>query len=735
MYVFKAISWLFIKLFALIKIVLFIVLFVLLCGTAFINGFLSEVVRDMPLIENLGVPDLAMTSKIYAADGTLLGDVFGEENRVLVGWHQIPQDLRDAIVAVEDQDFYSHPGFDIKGIARAIHANLTSGDITGQGASTLTQQLVRALYLTPEVTYERKIAEIILAVKLEQKYSKDEILTFYLNQVYFGSNAYGVEAASQTYFGHTVSECDLAECAMLAGLPQAPSRLSPYVSLENARERRTHVLTRMMEEGYITREELDEADAEDIVLAGRRDIGFTGLNHPYFCTYVIHEVQENFGLRRLYTDGLRIYTTVNPDWQTEAERIVTEKVEEFAGANVSQGALVTLDARTGAILTMVGGTNFDDSEFNRAWQAWRQPGSSFKPYVYLEAMREGYSPNSLVRDEPVEFELPGWGVYRPKNYDFGYRGVITLRSALAASRNIPAVKIVDIVGAQDVADVARACGIQSEIRPALSMGIGTSEVTLLEHTSAYATFANDGIRNQPYAIERITDARGNVLYSHQSSPQQVVDRNPVRLLVSMMQTVVAGGTGTRARIAGHHIAGKTGTTDDWRDAWFLGYTPSLVTGVWVGNDDNSAMYRVTGGRYPAIIWHDFMQIALADYPDETFPSPSMPRYTLAMDPEDSQAVLEEEASLQALAEELGLDPDEYTLEQLRVLAAREGSDVFGNLRTKDDEESGDDGTAAELPPEDEDNGGDEADSGDDSGSDDESGDEDDGDDDENYVWF
>ncbi|MCX6646161.1 MAG: penicillin-binding protein 1A, partial [bacterium] len=677
MVILRIIQWIMLRAFALLKGILFLVLFILLCSTAFVNGFLSEVVKDLPLIESLGVPDLAMTSKIYAADGTLLGDVFGEENRVLIGWHQIPEDLRDAIVAVEDQDFYSHPGFDIRGMVRAMFANLSKGSLKGQGASTLTQQLVRALYLSNEQTFERKIAEIILAVKIEQKYSKDEILTFYLNQVYFGSNAYGVEAAAQTYFGKSVSECDLAQCALLAGLPQAPSRLSPYVSIDAARERRTHVLTRMMEEGNITQEEFDTANNSEIALTGRRDIGFTGLQYPYFSTYVIHEVQEKFGLRKIYTEGLRIYTTLNPDWQAFAQQTVTDKVAEYANANVSQGALVTIEVGTGAIRAMVGGTTFNDSEFNRAWQALRQPGSSFKPYVYLTAMEDGFSPSSLVRDEPVEFYLEGWGTYRPKNYDYGYRGIMTLASALAASRNIPAVKIVDIVGAQRVADVAKACGIQSEIRPSLSMGIGTSEVTLLEHTTAYSTFANDGVLCQPYAIERITDARGNLLYTHEPSDQQVVDPNAVRLLVSMMQGVITGGTGTRARITGHHIAGKTGTTDDWRDAWFMAFTPSIVTGVWIGNDDNSSMYRVTGGIYPAVIWHDYMEHVLADMPDEEFPAPSYPRYVRAVDRGDSQALLASEKELQDLAAELGVDPAEYTLEQLRAAQAR--GDVFGNL--------------------------------------------------------
>ncbi|MFH1676686.1 MAG: penicillin-binding protein 1A [bacterium] len=699
MLAFKIIGWFSAKFLSLLKGIIFVVLFLALCGTAFVNGFLSEVVRDMPLIEDLGVPDVAMTSKIYANDGTHIGDVYGEENRVLVGWHQIPEDLKNGLIAVEDKDFYSHPGFDAKGIMRALYQNVSSGKLKGQGASTLTQQLVRELYLTQEDTIQRKIAEVILALKIEQKYSKDEILTFYLNQFYFGSGAYGVEAASQTYFGHSVSECDLAECALLAGLPQAPSRYSPYASVDLAKERRKHVLDRMLEEGYTTKENHDKSDAEEIVLTGKRDSGFTGLKYPYFCTYVIHEVQKQFGLRKLYTDGLRIYTTLNPEWQTAGEKQVEDKVKEFSNAGVQEGALVTIEPGTGAVRAMVGGVDFSQSEFNRAWQADRQPGSSFKPYVYLTAMLKGYSPDSLVRDSASEFKVEGWGVYRPKNYDFSYKGIISLRMALSLSRNIPAVKIVDIVGGQDVANTARACGIESDLLPALSMGIGTSEVTLLEHTSAYSTFANDGIRNAPYAIERITDVRGNVLYTHTSNPQRVVDSNAIRLLVSMMQNVVTGGTGTRARIQGHHIAGKTGTTDDWRDAWFMGFTPSIITGVWVGRDDNQAMKKVTGGRYPAVIWHDYMETVLKDMPDIAFPNPSMPRFVKAMDREDSQAMLETEMQLQEEAVELGVDPETYTAEQLQKAQER-GEDVFGNVKPREKkEDSPQEGKKEENPNE------------------------------------
>lgn len=682
--------WLGSKILALIKALLFIILFITLCATAFINGLLSEVVRDLPLIEKLGVPDVAMTSKLYASDGTLLGDVFGEENRILIGWHQIPQDMRDAIVAVEDKDFYRHPGFDIRGIIRALYENLSSGNLTGQGGSTLTQQLVRNLYLTNEVSYKRKIAEILLAVKIEQKYSKDEILTFYLNQVYFGSNAYGIEAAAHTYFGKTISECSLAQCALLAGLPQAPSKLSPYVDFAAAKARQAHVINRMFEEGYITREEKDKALAEEIKLTGRKDVGFKGLSHPYFSTYIVHEVQRLFGLRRLYTEGLRIYTTVNVDYQKKAEEVIAKKIKDFEKAGIQQAALVTLDANTGAILAMVGGKDFNESEFNRAWQAYRQPGSSFKPYVYLAAMKEGYSPNSLVRDSPVEYKLPGWGVYRPKNYDHSYKGVIPLRTALALSRNIPAVRIVDIIGSQNVADIAKACGIETPITPTLSMGIGTSEVTLLEHTSAYATFANDGVRSIPYGIEKILDARGNVIYSHSGNPHRVIEANPVRELVSMMESVVTSGTGTRAKIKGQYIAGKTGTTDDWRDAWFIGFTRSICTGVWVGRDDNKGMSKVTGGLYPAVIWHDYMVHVLANRPPEPFPPPKYPSVTKAMDKVDSQLALQSEAEKQKLAKLLNVNPDEYTLEQLQAMARKAG--------LLEDQEETTDGISSELPP-------------------------------------
>jgi penicillin-binding protein 1A len=355
---------------------------------------------------------------------------------------------------------------------------------------------------------------------------------------------------------------------------------------------------------------------------------------------------------------------------------------------VQQGALVTIDTKTGAIRAMVGGKDFNSSEFNRAWQANRQPGSSFKPYVYLTAMMQGYSPDSLVRDTPVTFNLPGWGVYTPKNYDYGYRGIIPLRTALAQSRNIPAVRIVDIVSAQSVVDTAHMVGIKSDIVPTLSMGIGASEVTLLEHTSAFATFANDGMRNDPYAIERILDARGNVLYSHQAQPHRAVDANPVRLLVSMMQGVVTGGTGTHARIQGQFIAGKTGTTDDWRDAWFLGFTPSIVTGVWVGRDDNQGMRQVTGGLYPAIIWHDYMTTVLANRPPEQFPAPRMPSVVRAMDKADSQLMLASMSDKQKLADLLGVNADDYTLEQLQQMAKEAGLlDENGNI----------DPAASELP--------------------------------------
>lgn len=627
-----------------IKVLIIIVLLCALLGVSFLAGFFTEVIREMPLIEKLNVPNPAVTSRIYDASGKFcLGSLFSEENRILINFNQIPDDLKNAVIAIEDRGFYQHPGISPRGIVRALVTNLKGGRIS-QGASTITQQLVRNLYLSKEKTWRRKILEMIIALKLEQRFSKDEILTFYLNEVFFGRNSYGVEAAAQFYFEKHVSDLNLSECALLAGLPQRPSDYAPSPdNQEAALGRRNVVLHAMLDCGFISDEESERARNEPIVVKPARETSYKGLYHPYYTTYVIKEVKEILGDRVLLFNGLNIYTTIDLDMQEAAERILAEKVAEYANLDMTQGALITIDPKTGAILAMVGGVDFNESEFNRAWQAKRQPGSAFKPFVYLRALEKGYSPSSLIVDEQVVYKLTGQKDYKPNNYDHTYLGVITAKTALARSRNVCAVKTIDIIGP---GEVTRLCterlGFKGPLHPYLSLALGASEVTAEEMCAAFATFANDGVYNKPFTVLRITDVNGNILYEHNTKPTRAVKENDVRLLNVMTQAVVQAGTATRARIKGRKIAGKTGTTSEYSDAWFIGYTPNLCTAVWVGNDDQGDyMRRVTGGRYPAVIWHDYMVEALEGYPVEDFPSPKYPSRVKPLDKERTNSELRE----------------------------------------------------------------------------------------------
>jgi penicillin-binding protein 1A len=493
---------------------------------------------------------------------------------------------------------------------------------------------------------------MIIALKLEQRFSKDEILTFYLNEVFFGRNSYGVEAAALTYFGKHVSDLSLGESALLAGLPQRPSAYAPQPGdTEAAEGRRKVVLDSMLESGFISMDEYERAALEPIEVMPVREASYKGLEHPYYTTYVINEVKEILGHRALLFNGLNIYTTIDLEMQASAERILPEKVAEFESRNISQGALMTIDPKTGAVLAVVGGVDFNQSELNRAWQANRQPGSAFKPFVYLKAIEQGYSPSSLIVDEKMVFRQ-GIQTYTPKNYDHAYQGVMTAREALAKSRNICAVKTIDIVGPGEVVQLCRRLGFESALHPYLSLGLGSSEVTLEEMCAAYGTFANDGIYNEPFSVIRITDATGRELYRHRADPEQAVKANDARLLNVMTQAVVQGGTGWRAKIPGRHIAGKTGTTSEYSDAWFAGYAPNLCTVVWVGNDRVvDFMKRVTGGQYPAVIWHDYMVEAFEGYPVEEFPKPMYPSRARPLDKERTSSELEAMLQLQIDEEE------------------------------------------------------------------------------------
>ncbi len=625
-----------------------IILFTLCIGLAFLVGFFSQVVQDMPLLDKLSVPEPVQASRIYTADNQLLGKVYAERgNRIILPYEQIPLNLKQAIIAIEDRDFYDHRGIDFRGITRAFQANIKAGGKIQQGGSTITQQLVRKLFLEKESDtldkYLRKIKEMIIALRLETKYSKDEILTYYLNEMFFGSNSYGIEAASQNYFGKHTVELTLAEAALIAGIPQAPSNLNPYSSIERATNRRNLVLNAMLEEEYITPDEHNAALEEEITLVGLSKGGYKDLKHPYFGTYILEEAKKLVGQRKLFFGGLRIYTTLNTEAQEISEEKLVEYIlsNEFQKAKISQGAVVLLDSSSGAVKAMVGGVDFEQNEFNRAWQAKRQPGSSFKPFVYLAALEAGYSPGSLVIDEPVTLQDKLGRDYAPQNYDHKYKGVITMKEALQHSRNVVAVKVCSLVTPEKVIEWAKYMGIHNgELDPVISIALGTGVVSVLELTSAYSTIANDGIYNKPFGIRLITDSNGQIIYQHSPNPRRGAPKNLTRLMTHMLRSVVLQGTGTRARIE-RDCAGKTGTTSDYKDAWFVGFTPEYAATVWVGNDDESIhMKKVTGGRFPARIWHDIMKAVTLNLPERKFLQPDWyPPAIMSLEPLYSQEQL------------------------------------------------------------------------------------------------
>ncbi|MCC6446627.1 MAG: penicillin-binding protein 1A [Armatimonadetes bacterium] len=546
-------------------------------------------------------------TKIYSADGVLLAEVF-EENREFIPIEQIPRQLQNAVVAIEDKYFYKHSGINLRSIGRALYENLRENRIS-QGGSTITQQLARNIWLSPRKTFSRKIQEAMLAVQVERNYTKEQILELYLNEVYLGSGAYGVKTAAEVYFGKDVKKLTLAEFALLAGLPQRPSSYSPYEDKELARKRRNTVLRAMAHQGYITAEEAQKAQEEPIRLAGKKPIGSTRYKAPYFVTYVLKQMIDKYGADLVYKGGLRIYTTLNYRMQQIAESAVQSGVASSRSMKVGQGALLCMEPQTGKIRAMVGGTDFRKSQFNRTTQARRQPGSSFKPIVYTAALDKGHSPDERINDSPVSYPS-GSKVWRPKNYDHRYHGHVTMRTAVAQSINIPAIRMMEEVGIQEVINYAQVLGIRQELEPNLSLAIGTASVTMMEMVTVYGVFANPGNRVEPMAVAKITDRKGNLIEEFTLQVRQVISEETARQMDSLLRGVVERGTGRMVRDVPRARA-KTGTTQDHRDAWFIGYTPELVTAVWVGNDDYSPMGRVWGGNVCAPIWEAFMKPTLA----------------------------------------------------------------------------------------------------------------------------
>jgi penicillin-binding protein 1A len=599
--------------------VVMIVLFAI--GT--IAGMIATYGRNLPDISRMADYQPASTTRIFARDGSLLASVY-KENRVWVPISRIPPSVRDAFIANEDHNFYRHHGVDFQSIARAAFADATHRQF--QGASTITQQLARRLFLNDQVSMSRKIQEALLAIEIERYYTKDEILERYLNIIYLGAGAYGVDAAAHTYFGRSVDALTVAQAAMLAGIVAAPSDYSPFTNLDLARDRQRHVLDRMVESGYVTRAEANAAYDAPLGLIAQRPEGLQGYRYPYFTTYAIAQLQKLFGANVVEAGGLQVDTTMDARLQQLAQEAVTWGVHQAVaeGIGAHQAALVALRPSTGEILAMVGGDGFTlRNQFNRAWQAHRQPGSSFKIYDYTAAIDQGLPASTIIDDSPVSYPMGDGTRWSPMDDDNSYMGAITLREALTLSRNIVAVKLAERVGLDRVIEYAHRMGVTSPLEANLSLALGSSGVTVLDQATGYATLANQGLYIEPTPFRIVKDSLGNtVLDDRFPQANDVVSAGTAFIMTSMLQDVIARGTGYPNAVIGRPAAGKTGTTSSFRDAWFVGYTPDLVAAVWLGNDDYTPMVESYGGNVPARIWARFMKAALAGTPAHEFPFPS-----------------------------------------------------------------------------------------------------------------
>lgn len=705
---------------------------VLVLGVA---GYLFYLLAKLPKVDRLADYKPPIVSQVFGDDGTLVGE-FYLERRIVVPVNKMPRRLIQAFVAAEDANFYSHKGIDYLGIVRAAVKNIVSGR-KKEGASTITQQVTKSMLLTPEKSYSRKIKEAILAKRMEDKLSKDEILYLYLNQIYLGGGAYGVQAAAETYFGKGVDQLNLAEIAMLAGLPKAPNAYSPIKHMEKARERQAYVLDRMVKEAYITPVEAEQAKKAQIVISPMKKVN--NEQSAYFLEHLRIQLEEKYGEEQLYKGGLKIYTTMNAAMQRAAHESIKNglkavdkrqgfrgptkhlkadevdsfcsKVEEnidsnqlkvgdtyqavVVGLNPGRGdvlvrvgdrqgtmsrknmswagrvpmvnsygksekasraltlgsvvevsvvapesapggaqfaldqtpevqaALVSIDPRNGGVKAMVGGYSFKKSQFNRAIQAKRNAGSAFKPIIYAAALDKGFTPATVIDDSAVEYPDGSGNVWRPKNYDGVFRGPVTMRVALTNSINIVSVKIMEKIGAPYAAEYAKKLGFTSPIPANLALALGAASVSPLELTSAYTVFANKGVLQPTNFIVKVTDHSGNILQQSSAPPSiPVISSETSYVITNLMQSVVSSGTGHRASVIKRPVAGKTGTTNESKDAWFVGYIPQLVTGVWVGYDQERSLGAGgSGGQAAAPIWAEFMQKAVLGLPVEDFKAP------------------------------------------------------------------------------------------------------------------
>ncbi|NMC33753.1 MAG: penicillin-binding protein 1A [Veillonellaceae bacterium] len=594
-------------------------------------GFLSATIQSAPNLRGDIRP--AASAQVFDVNGKLITVLHAVENRLPITLDKIPKDLQNAFVALEDNRFYQHGGVDPRAILRAAWINLVAGGVS-EGGSTITQQLAKNAFLTQERTWKRKVQEIIIAFQIEKQYTKKEILELYLNQIYFGAGAYGVEAAAQTYFDKSADKLNLAECAMLAGLPKSPNYYSPFNSMKAAKERQATVLDQMVKYGYLDQATADKTKKVPLKLASSAEPAKPDpkkKNQPvevsasYFIDYITSQLIDKYGADTVYKDGLKVYTSLDLEMQKAAEKAMQELPAmsvDKNGLQQPQGALVAIDTHTGYVKAMVGGRGTD--KFNRAVLAERQPGSAFKPFVYLTALDSGKSPASIIDDKPFSA-----GSYAPMNYDRTFRGPMTLRTALELSRNIPAVRLAQEVTPERVVRNAQNMGISTlvtsgsnnDITLAMALGGLTRGVTPLDIASAYGVLANQGVRVEPVTILKVVDRNGKVLEQHVPKERVVVNEKVAFLLTDMMKGVIQRGTGAGANI-GRPAAGKTGTTDEHKDAWFVGFTPDISTAVWIGMDSDGTLNGETGGETPATIWRLFMKDVTAKMPWKDFPRPS-----------------------------------------------------------------------------------------------------------------
>lgn len=601
-------------------------LFIALCLVVFAGlgfGYIFAAYQSLPAVGNNMRP--AVSSQVFDSHGRLITTLHSDQNRLPIDINKVPQNLQNAFIAAEDNRFYEHIGIDPIGIFRAIFANLINRGIA-QGGSTITQQLAKNAFLSQEQTLKRKIQEAMLALEIEHKYSKKEILEMYMNQIYFGQGAYGIQTAAKTYFNKDVNELSLTQCAMLAGLPKSPNYYSPFNNLNEAKKRKNVVLDQMVKYGYVSAAEAEDAKNQDLGLSKSQQAKEAD-EYASFIDYVSQQVAKKYGDDALYKEGLKIYTTMDVDKQHAAVRAMRNLPNNYTdenGLTQPQAALVSIDPKTGHILAMVGGRGQDS--FNRASMAVRQPGSAFKPFVYLTALQHDMTPDTTMKDQPVTYG--GWS---PKNDGGSYSGAMSLSDALAHSVNTIAVQLADEVGTKNIIANAKKMGITTldakDDNLAMALGGLTRGVTPLEMASAYGTFANKGVHVKPTAIVKILDRNGNVLedsstLEKEETKTRVMSEREAYEMTTMLEGVIDHGTG-RAAAIGRPAAGKTGTTDDNKDAWCVGYTPDIVTAVWIGDDTGAhSLGDIYGGTVPAEIWRDYMSSATSDESGGDFSAPS-----------------------------------------------------------------------------------------------------------------